>query len=331
MASITSTVVLLVAGLALLWWAGDKSVRYSIQITDLIGISSFTVGFIVLSVSTNLPEITTTIFAVIEDSAGLSAGNILGSSLVNISLVLGITTIVAGKLAIDRKHETVMLKILGLITAVSALILVTSSLTVWHGGILLVMYGVSIWIIKRGGLMSKIVKEEKEEAQEGVEEEPVLYGPYGTVLKLLGSLALVMIGARITVNSSIQIGTALGIPIETLGATVVAIGTGLPELTLEINAVKRGEYALAMGDIFGSTVVNMTLVLGLLSIVSPGFVDTIPLAGTMMYMVLVIGFLWYAMVRNHGLHKEHGIALVLIFIFYLIEEVGVVHVVYILA
>ncbi|MDY6789518.1 MAG: hypothetical protein SVV03_06180 [Candidatus Nanohaloarchaea archaeon] len=331
MTGLESSVMLLIGGLVLLWWSGDRSVRYAVEITEVIGISSFTVGFIIISIATGLPEITTAILSSLEGVAGLSAGDILGSSLVNLSLVLGITTVAAGKIAVDKKHESVLLKVLGVITLLSAAILVTSSLTAWHGAMLLLGYIVAVVIIKRGGMLEKMVKEEKSDAQKEMGKETVLKGPYGTAIKLLGSLVVLLVGARLTVSSAINIGDLLGIPVESLGATVLAIGTGLPELSLELNAVKRGEYSLAVGDIFGSTLVNLTLILGLLSVISPTYVNTIPLAGTMIYLALVLVFLWYAMVRNHGLDSEHGVALILIFIFYLIEEIGVVQVVYLLA
>lgn len=322
-------VSLLLAGLALLWWAGDHAVRYSLESADILGISSFTVGFLVLSISTGLPEITTAILSVHQQVPGLSAGDILGSSLVNLTLVLGIATVAAGHLSVQRRDEEHLLKILVIITAMTSAILITQQLSVWHGVLLLVSYGASIVFLQRGGLIQRVVEEETDAARKEQEEAMLLKGLGGTILKLLGSLLFVIIGARLTVDSAVSIATTIGIPLETVGATVVAIGTGLPEISLELNAVKRREYALALGDIFGSTLVNLTLILGILSVISPAHINTIPLLGTILYMVLTLGFLWAVMIRGEDLRREHGIVLLLIFLAYLIEEIGVAEVLYI--
>lgn len=328
MVGLIGEVTLLIGGLVVLWWAGDKSVRYAVELTDIIGITSFTVGFVILSISTGLPEIATVIITTLEDAAPLSAGNLIGSSLVNLSLVLGITAIVAGQIEISKRHEKTLLSMLALTTVVVFGIVLSADLVFWHGILLLGVYGFALYVLKRGNLMEKIVKEEEEDALEEEKEDIILSGPKGTILKFLASLALVVVGADLTVDAAVTIGRSFGIPLETLGATVVAIGTGLPELTLELNAVKRKEYALALGDIFGSTIVNMSLILGILAIVNPTPVAILPLLGTILYLSLTIVVVWYAMVKNHGLDREYGIILIVLFILYLIEEIGIVQILY---
>ncbi len=319
---------ILLAGLVLLWWAGDRAVRYAIEITEFFGISSFTIGFLVMSVSTGLPEIVTAIVSAFSDAAGLSAGNVLGASLANVTMVLGASAIAAKTLSIDRDDEAVLLQIMGIITLLTVAIFFTSGLTTVHGIILLAAYGISILFLRRRDLMQKIVEEEVEEAEEDISEEVVLADTYGTLIKFFGSLALVVLGAHLAVDSATTLASSIGIPMETIGATLIAIGTALPELTLELNAVKRREYALALGDIFGSSLVNLSLVLGLLSVLSPGSIDIVPLVGTIVYLGAALGFVWYAMMWNHGLERWHGIVLLVLFAMYLIEEIGIVTVIY---
>lgn len=320
--------VVLVAGLVILWWAGDKAVRYAIEITDLFGVSSFAIGFIVMSVSTGLPELVTAFVSAFTGASGLSAGNLMGASLANITLVLGVATVASGTLAVNPEDEASLLKIMALITAVTSVIFLTSQLTVAHGAILLGGYAASILFLQQGGLMEKVVKEETQEAEQDIAEEPVLSSAYGTAVKFLASLALVVIGAHLAVDSAKAIAVAATIPLETVGATIIAIGTALPELTLELNAVKRKEYALALGDLFGSALVNMSLILGILSVISPTTINTIPLIGATMYIGLTLVFLWKLLPQNHGLERKHGYALIAIFLFYLIEEIGVTQVLY---
>lgn len=324
MAAFVLPASILVAGLLVLWWAGDRTVRYAIELADMYGIHSFTIGFLILSVTTGMPEIMTAVVSVMQDVAPLSAGDIVGSSLVNVSLVLGLTTVVAGSIAIERRYETALLKILAIMTVLTTAIILTSHLMVVHGIILVAAYAGAILYLRQGGLIEKIVREEEEEAEEELEEEIVLTGPHGTALKLVASVILVLIGARLTVDSAVMIGTMSGIGLETLGATVVAVGTGLPEITLELNAVKRREYALALGDIFGSTLVNLTLILGILAVISPTDIVVSPLIGALTFLAGTIVFLWLVMIWNSGLERRHGIILIVFFLIYVIEEIGLV-------
>lgn len=327
MGHIAFQVTLLLAGIGLLWWAGDRAVRYAARLSELLGISSFVVGFVVLSVATGLPEITTAAVSVVRDVAGLSAGDLIGSSLVNMTLVLGAATIAAGYLAVDRHEEETVIRMLAVITLLVSGIVAVGHLTAIHGVVLLGAYAGAIAILHRRGMLEKIVKEDQREATE--EYEPaVMAGMRGTTVKLLGALAFVVVGARLTVDAAVAISAGMGLPIETIGATVVAVGTGLPELSLELNAVRERQYGLALGDIFGSTLVNLTLVLGILSIASPAPVAIIPLLGTLLYIGATLVLLWYALVRNHGLDRTHGYLLVLLFVLYLVEEFGVAEILY---
>lgn len=315
--------VLLFAGLGLLWWAGDRAVRYAVEFTDIFGITSFTVGFLIMSVSTGLPEIVTAIITVVEDAAPLSAGNLIGSSLVNLSLVLGLSAVAAGTMSVDREEERSLLKILAVITVLVSLIFVTSHLTMWHGALLVGTYIGAVWMLKRGGLMRKIVREETAAATEEHAAETFLAGPYGTGLKFLGSLAFVIVGAELTVSSALSLTEVIGLSMEAMGATIVAVGTGLPEITLELNAVKRKEYALALGDIFGSTLVNLALVLGFLSLLNPAPIDTLPLVGTVLYLGVTILYIWKIALTDREIDRREGLVLIILFLAYLVEEIGV--------
>lgn len=323
MSAVLQQWILLLAGLGLLWWAGDRAVRYAVEFTDIFGITSFTVGFLIMSISTGLPEIVTAVIATMSDAAGLSAGDLIGSSLVNLSLVLGLSAIAAGTMSVDRQDERSLLKILAVITLLVSLIFVTSHLTVWHGALLVGTYIGSVWLLKRGGLMRKIVREETATATEDHAEETFLAGPYGTGLKFLGSLAFVVLGAELTVTSALSLAEVIGLSIEAMGATIVAVGTGLPEITLELNAVKRKEYALALGDIFGSTLVNLALVLGFLSLVSPTAIDTLPLVSTVLYLGVAILFIWKIAIVDREIDRWEGTVLIVLFLAYIVEEIGI--------
>lgn len=315
--------VLLLGGLSLLWWFGDRAVRYSVELSEILEVSTFILGFIILSISTGLPELTIAIMSSLSAVPGLSAGDILGSNLVNVTFVLGISAIVGRKLFVEREDEKNMLLLLTVITGVMFALFLTLKLSSLEGIVLVATYLIAMWWLWRRGIGKKIVEEEREEAKEELEEEKLLKGRSGLVLKLLGSLVLVLIGARITVNSALSLTKILGLPLETMGATVVALGTGLPELSLELNAVKEREYELALGDIFGSTLTNATLILGILSILGSGHISLIPLLGIVPFFFIALGVIWYSMIFNHEMDRRTGVLLISIYLLYLIVEIGV--------
>jgi cation:H+ antiporter len=268
-----------------------------------------------------MPEISTAIIAILNDSAELSVGNILGSNLVNLTLVLGIAAIAANHMKIDKNHESSLVKIMFLITGLTGLIFFTGSLNPLHGLVLLATYvGALVWL-KRGGLMDRMMKQEQEEAEKELGEE-AFSGPYATFAKLVGSTVLVIIGAELTVSSAVSIGELMDVPLEVIGATAVAIGTGLPELSLELNAVKKREYGLALGNIFGSVLVNFTLVLGMMSVVSPVSINVDALIHLLPFLGASLVLIWYTVLKEHEISREVGLALVLFYIIYLFEEIG---------
>jgi cation:H+ antiporter len=254
-------------------------------------------------------------------AAELSVGNILGSNLVNLTLVLGVAAIAARHMKIDQENESSLVKIMILITAVTAWIFFTGRLNPFHGVLLLACYLGSILWLRQGGLMNEIMKEEQEEAEEELEEE-AFSGPVATGMKLLGSTALVVIGAELAVNSAVNIGTIMNVPLEVIGATAVAVGTGLPELSIELNAVKNKEYGLALGNIFGSVLVNFTLILGLLSVISPVQVNIDALVHLLPFLGAALVLLWHTVLNEHEISREIGLALVLFFVLFIFEEIG---------
>lgn len=187
---------------------------------------------------------------------------------------------------------------------------------------MVLVYALSVYYLGRTDIARKIVKEEEKQAEKAIQEEIIWSGKIGTAFKLLSALALLILGARLTVVSVVEIGESLGIALEVLGATVVSVGTTLPELSLELNSVKHKEYELAVGDIFGSTLVNLTLVLGLLSLVSHPHVATLPLTGALLFIGAALVIIWFYLFRDHEIDSREGWLLVSLFALYLVQEYG---------
>ncbi|MDY6777641.1 MAG: hypothetical protein SVU32_03180, partial [Candidatus Nanohaloarchaea archaeon] len=148
------------------------------------------------------------------------------------------------------------------------------------------------------------------------------------IILLTAGLAVLWWAGDRSVRYAIELTELVGVSSFTVGFIVMSVSTGLPEIMTAIISSMSHAAELSAGDLVGSSLVNLTLILGILSIASPVTVTLVPLLGTIAYLILTIGFLWVVMLQNHGIEREHGYALVIIFHFYLIEEYGVAQVLY---
>jgi len=271
-------ITFLIVGLVGLWISADKTVENAEKLIKAFGIPAFLFGAVFMSVSTGLPEIATAIISAYEGVPGLSAGDITGSSLVNLTMVLGITLIASKGMELHGE-DLDLIRTGGIATMVAAFVLIVfQELTLAVVGLLFGIYAVFLYRVEH----STFQMDEGGEASKK------------TILKTLIGVSALLVSARSMVFGAKGLGESLGIPIEVLGATVVAVGTGLPELAFEISAVKKGDTSLALGDIFGSTLVNITLTLGILGLISsPSMTPLIPvLLGLVLVAALALFFSW---------------------------------------
>ena len=261
--------LLLVIGFIGLWYSAEKTVDSSEALIQKLGISGFTFAAVFVSVSTGLPEIFTALVSTMQKVPELSAGDIIGSSLVNMTLVLGLTALTARKIPIEEKSRRLIKASCITIFLSAGILYITGTLTIYTTLALTGLYTAFLSLF--GDSYFQMDEHEGKNLR---------LGALKTGLGLIGLIVF----ARVTVFSAVGIGELLDIPVEVLGATVVAVGTGLPELAFEVTSVKKGDYDLALGDIFGSTVVNITLVTGLL-----GAMNTLVLNHVLPVLAMILG------------------------------------------
>jgi len=292
-------IAFLVLGLVGLWVSADKTVDNAEKLIKALGIPSFIFGAVFISVSTGLPEIATAIISAYDGVPGLSAGDIIGSSFVNLTLVL-VTAILTAKGILLNKEDLDLVKASSILTLIVVLALLWfQNLSLGIVVVLLAVYGVFLY---------RVEHESFEMNQSGeVAGKTVL-------LTFLGVLSL-LISARLMVHGATNIARILEIPVEVIGATVVAAGTGLPELAFETAAIKKGDTSLALGDIFGSTLVNITLTLSILGLIStPSLTALLPvLLGLFMVALLILIF-----ASRRSFSRVEGVILLIVFMGYVL-------------
>ncbi len=260
--------ILLAGGLVALLVGGELLVRGASRLAALYGISPLVVGLTVVSFGTSAPELAVSLQAAFADAAQLTVGNIIGSNIFNVLLVLGASALVAPLLVrqqLIRLDVPLMIGASLVFWAVAADGTVTMPEGLLMVGLLLV-YLAFVWRASR---------REKAEIVAEYEQEFGYHPSAGTRLKLrnaaliaVGGLLLVL-GAGWLVDGAVSLARGLGVSDLLIGLTIVAIGTSLPELTTSLVAAVRGERDIAVGNVVGSNIFNILSVLGLTAVVAP--------------------------------------------------------------
>jgi len=260
----TMTLVLLIAGLGLLLAGAELLVRGASRLALSLGISPLVIGLTVVAYGTSAPELAISIGATLDGQPDIALGNVIGSNIANVLLILGLSALIA-PLVVARQLIWLDVPIM---VGVSLLVLVLAldgQLDRWLG-VALLLGGVAYTALQV--YMGRRESASETTAVPGADAAP---SPLwrNAALVVVG-LVLLVLGARWLVGSAVTIAEAFGISQLVIGLTVVAIGTSLPELATSLMAALRGEREMAVGNIIGSNIFNLLLVLGAAVALSPG-------------------------------------------------------------
>jgi cation:H+ antiporter len=274
------TVVMLLAGFVALIAGAEALIRGAARLAARTGMSSVVIGLTVIAFGTSAPELAVGIGDAIRggDEAGaLAVGNVVGSNIANILLVLGLAAGVGGTLFVAQRIVSLDVPIMIGVSVLVLLLVLDGSVSRLDGAILtslLVIY--LVWTVRSSRReASEVVAEYDEALDPEALKRSSLAADVGFVL--LG-IALLVVGARLLVESASDIAADLGVSDLLIGLTVVAIGTSLPEIATSVLAAVRGERDLAIGNAIGSNLFNLLAVLGITALVSPGVLPVDPAA-----------------------------------------------------
>ncbi len=309
-------------GLFLLWWGGSKTVNYAAQVAYLFGISGFFIGFFFASISTGIPELSIAMSSLWYGTTGISVGDIIGSNLADIALVLGFPSFFYGLIRVPRSEKRNILLSLGMTGMIMAFIFLTPTLTPWHGLALVLFYVgamVYFWQTRHG---QKIAAGHEALSRSGLEGEKYLTSKFGTVIKLIASMVLVLIAAQLCVHSAIILANHFRVSMAAIGATIIAIGASLPELILRITAVRRRQYSMALGNAIGSVLEQGGLILGLLALGSKTPLSITPARHIIPFMLIAYLVVLYGIWRRNKINRIEGFLLLLVYVSFLAYELS---------
>ena len=267
MAPLTTNLIMLIFGIGVLYFGAEWLVRGSARLAASMGVHPIVVGLTVVSMGTSAPELVVSLVAVMQGNPDIAMGNVLGSNLANIGLILGLTALVRPlKVAsrVVRREVPLML----LITLSLYPLLWDEGLDRLDGLFLLLLLGSYLFFVfKTGGQeTSEVLGEFEEFVREEQGANRISMNDVGLVV--IGCVSLVLGGTAI-VRSAVFVATAMGISQLVIGLTAIAVGTSLPELATSLVAAVRQEADIAVGNIIGSNIFNVAAILGITATVRP--------------------------------------------------------------
>jgi cation:H+ antiporter len=265
-------VAFIVMGLVGLYFGGEWLIKASSRLATSLGVPALVVGLTIVAFGTSAPELFVSISAALQGSSDLSVGNVVGSNIANIGLIMGLAGLVLPLMihvSLIKREIPIMIGI----SVIMVLMALDGQISRVDGLILAVGYGAFTVLLYRFSTPSKSDAEYEEEV-EAVEGNPKQIGRGREAMRLITGLALLVLGAQAMVYGAVNIARNLGVSELLIGITLVAVGTSLPEIATSLLAIRRGHSDIAVGNAIGSNIANILAVLGLTAVVNPLTVDT---------------------------------------------------------
>ena len=288
-------IILLVLGFVLLIKGADWFVDGAAGIATRFGIPQLVIGLTIVAMGTSAPEAAVSITAATSGNAGITIGNVLGSNILNVLLILGITAAIT-TVAVQKSTVKWEMPFMHIITIVLAVLGFTGGeIVLWEGIVLWALFLVYL------GYLFKMAKNGTEE-----EEEEELQPLWKQLCMLAVGIVMIVFGSDMTVDNATILAEAFGMDDRLIGLTIVAFGTSLPELVTSVTAARKGKADIAIGNIVGSNIFNILFVVGTTALITPvafkaGFVidSAVALAAGLI--------LWFGVMKEQKLKRPVGI------------------------
>ncbi len=304
-------ILLFIVGVFALLRGSDWFIDAVCAIAHRFQISELIIGLTVVSMGTSLPELATNVYASLTNNDAIAFGNVVGSNITNVMLVLGLGALLSGPIAVPRKlfqRDGLMMLGMTLLTLLSGIFL--------HG---LSRWGGILFLVLLLGYMSLLSQEknlpvEDEKPAEAKQD----FGLLQAVLLMIIGLSMVFSGAKLVVDNAVWVSLRLGVSQTLVAVTVVAFGTSLPELAVTISGIIKKHAGIALGNIVGSNIFNMMMILGVSSVIHPLTADAPMRHFNLPYLLLSDVLLLVFMRTRWKISRWNGLVLFAGYIIFLI-------------
>lgn len=269
-------------GLTLLVVGGEFLVRSSVALSFKLNLSKMVIGLTVVSFATSAPELLVSLQAALKESSDISLGNVIGSNIANIGLVLGITAIIS-PLAIDKGFYKLNWPVMMVLSVALFFILKSGNIISRTEGVaLLLMLVVYLWILIRKARKERGTEPVDDSIDEGLSKA----SNFKIILWLLIGGAALYGGSELLVSSAVSLAKDFGVTERVIAVTMIAVGTSIPELAASVIAALKKEKAISLGNLIGSNIFNIASVLGVTALIQPiAVVSTEVLTNDIFWMI----------------------------------------------
>ena len=266
-----------VIGIVLLIAGAEVLVRGASKLAAAVGISPLVIGLTVVAFGTSSPELAVSLQSATQGQADIAIGNVVGSNIFNVLFILGISAIIT-PLLVAQQLVRVDVPIMIGASVLTYLFALDGRIVLWEGAILFVGLLIYITFLIRNSRRETAEIKQEYAAEFGGEAPQTLATVALNLLFVVVGLAMLVFGSRWLVNSAVAIAEAFGMSQLVIGLTIVAVGTSMPEVATSIIAALRGERDIAVGNVVGSNIFNLMVVLGLTAVVAPTGIAVAPTA-----------------------------------------------------
>lgn len=307
----------IVLGFALLVWSADRFVDGAASTAKHLGMPSLLIGILIVGFGTSAPEMVVSAIAAYEGNPALALGNAIGSNIVNIALILGITALVA-PIAVNSKIVKKEIPLLLLIVLFAGYLLLDNTLTLFEGVILLAgFFALVLWSV----FAAFRSRGDSFEDQMDIELNEDIMSLKVGIMWLVFGLVLLIASSRLLVWGAVGVANSFGVSDLIIGLTIVALGTSLPELAASVMAAKKGEHDIAIGNVVGSNMFNLLAVIGIAVVIAP--MNSVPLEVLkrdwiiMLLLTIALFVMAYGFKGRDGrINRVEGTILILCYIAY---------------
>ena len=326
--------LLMIVGLVLLVGGSDKFVESGSGIAKRLGVSDFIIGLTLIAVGTSLPELASSIAAALKGSSGLIVGNLVGSNIANIGLIVGISAFIAS----IKTNETMLKRdgyIMLFVSIIFTLLTIRGVIDYIGGLVLLIVYFIHVLFLIETQAMIKqrfhfkefvgyllkfkfigtLLNHSKRNSGKTPVSKKGLANEF--IISAMGLAALIY-GAKLLIDNALYFSNMFGISETFIGLALIAIGTSLPELAVSLSAIKKGFNEILIGNIIGSNIVNISLVFGISSLIRPVEIEF----SSIYYLIpamLVFSVLFLVFIRNEWkINRKQGAVLLVMYLLFLL-------------
>ncbi len=301
-------ILMIIAGVVLVLWGADRLTDGAVALAERMEIPQIVIGLTIVALGTSAPEFCVSLVSALKGTADLAVGNVVGSNIFNTMLIVGVAAMVAPMTILPSTIKKDVPVALLASVALTVMVLMDGDLSRVDAALLFVGFLAFMWVTLRGAKGSHAIEQEQ--------AAPRGYSVLKSVGLLVLGLACLVVGSNIFVDGATSVAQTLGVSEAVIGLTIVAGGTSLPELATSVVAARKGNSGIAIGNVLGSNVLNILLILGAAGLICPMQVQGITLVDFAMMTISVL-LLWLFSYTKLTVARWEGAVLTAIFLGYM--------------